>query len=71
MKKARRFVAAVALGLLFVGVAAADTLELKNGRVLNGKYLGGTQAVVRFEVNGEVQTFSSSRGEFHGANGSR
>jgi hypothetical protein len=25
--------------------------------VLQGKYLGGTQAVLRFEVNGEVQTF--------------
>jgi len=59
MNKAHRFVAAVALGLLFVGVAAADTLELKNGRVLNGKYLGGTQAVLRFEVNGEVQTFNT------------
>jgi hypothetical protein len=59
MNKAHRFAAAVALGLLFVGVAAADTLELKNGRVLNGKYLGGTQAVLRFEVNGEVQTFNT------------
>jgi hypothetical protein len=25
--------------------------------VLQGKYLGGTQAVLRFEVNGDVQTF--------------
>ena len=60
MNKALRFVAVVALGLLLVGGAAADTLELKNGRVLNGKYLGGTQAVLRFEVNGEVQTFNTS-----------
>jgi hypothetical protein len=60
MKKMHRFVAAVALGLLFVGVAVADTLELKNGKVLNGKYLGGTQAVLRFEVNGEVHTFNTS-----------
>jgi hypothetical protein len=36
----------------------ADTLELKDGRVLQGKYLGGTQALVRFEVDGQVQTFS-------------
>jgi hypothetical protein len=43
-----------------VGVAAADTLELKDGRVLQGKYLGGTQAVLRFEVNGEVQAFSTN-----------
>jgi hypothetical protein len=43
-----------------VGVAAADTLELKDGRVLKGKYLGGTQAVLRFEVSGEVQAFNTN-----------
>jgi hypothetical protein len=60
MRKWSRFLAAVALGLFFVGVAAADTLELKDGRVLKGKYLGGTQAVLRFEMNGEVQTFNTT-----------
>jgi hypothetical protein len=60
MNRWNRFVAATVLGLLFVGVAAADTLELKDGRVLQGKYLGGTQAVLRFEVNGEVQAFSTN-----------
>jgi hypothetical protein len=48
------------LGLFFVSIAAADTLEFKNGKVLQGKYLGGTQAVLRFEVNGELQTFNTS-----------
>jgi hypothetical protein len=60
MKNVNRFLAAVALGLFFVGTAAADTLELKDGRVLKGKYLGGTQAVLRFELNGEVQTFNTT-----------
>jgi len=60
MNRWNRFVVAAVLGLLFVGVAAADTLELKDGRVLQGKYLGGTQAVLRFEVNGEVQAFSTN-----------
>jgi hypothetical protein len=60
MSKANRLLAAITLGLFFVGVAAADTLELKNGKVVQGKYLGGTQAVLRFEVNGEVQTFSTN-----------
>ena len=58
MKRFVRFVATAALTLLFVTVAAADTLELKDGRVLQGRYLGGTQAVLRFEVEGNVQTFS-------------
>src|SRR5438445_3367524 len=57
MKRFVRFVATAAMGLVFVTTAAADTLELKDGRVLQGRYLGGTQAVLRFEVDGNVQTF--------------
>jgi hypothetical protein len=55
-----RTITAFALGLFFAGAAAADTLELKDGRVLHGRYLGGTQAVLRFEIRGEVQTFNVS-----------
>jgi hypothetical protein len=40
--------------LLLAAIGVADTLELKDGRVLQGKYLGGTQTVLRFEVNGDV-----------------
>ena len=58
MKGFVRLVAMGALGLLFVGAALADTLELKDGRVLQGRYLGGTQAVVRFELDGNVQAFN-------------
>jgi hypothetical protein len=58
MKRLTRFIAAAALGLLLVGSAAADTLELKDGRVLQGRYLGGTQAILRFSVNGDIQTFN-------------
>jgi len=58
MKRFGRFIATAALGLLIIGVAAADTLELKDGRVLQGRYLGGTQAVLRFAVEGNVQTFN-------------
>jgi hypothetical protein len=60
MKRVNRLLAAVAVGLFLVGVAAADTLELRDGRVLKGRYLGGTQAVLRFEINSEVQTFSTT-----------
>jgi hypothetical protein len=59
MNRVSRFLAAMIVGLFFVGAATADTLELKDGRVLKGKYLGGKQAVLRFELNGEVQTFST------------
>src|SRR3977135_2650089 len=60
MKRVIRSLAAVALGLFFVGAGFGDTLDLKDGRVLKGKYLGGTQAVLRFEINNEVQTFNTS-----------
>ena len=58
MTRFTRFVATAALGLMFAGAAAADTLELKDGRVLQGRFLGGTQALMRFSVNGEVQAFN-------------
>jgi hypothetical protein len=60
MNRFIRFIALAALALVFVGSALADTLELKDGRVLQGRYLGGTQAVLRFEVDGNVQTFRTN-----------
>lgn len=60
MRNVKRFIATIAVGLFFVSVVAADTLELKSGKVVQGRYLGGTAAVLRFEVNGEIQTFSTN-----------
>jgi hypothetical protein len=57
MRNFSRLIMMAGAVLVFAGFASADTLELKDGRVLQGKYLGGTQAVLRFEVNGDVQTF--------------
>ncbi len=57
MRNFSRLVVMAGVALVFAGLGFADTLELKDGRVLQGKYLGGTQAVLRFEVNGDVQTF--------------
>jgi len=41
------------------GLAAADTLELRNGRVWHGKYAGGTANTIRFRIGGEVQVFET------------
>jgi len=60
MKTWTKILGAMILGAALASAAAADTLELKDGRVLQGKYLGGTQAILRFELNGEVQTFSTN-----------
>ncbi len=57
----RRIVTAALLGFLSVlalaVVASADTLELKDRRVINGKYMGGTQDHVRFVVNGKIELY--------------
>jgi hypothetical protein len=60
MKTLSRALLASGSLLLLAGIGFADTLELKDGRVLQGKYLGGTQAVLRFQVNGDVQTFPTN-----------
>lgn len=44
------------LGTL-AGLASADRLNLNNGNVIQGTYLGGTARQIRFEVNGNVQTY--------------
>ena len=38
--------------------AAADILEMKDGTVIEGKYVGGSQNNVRFEVAGEIKVFN-------------
>ena len=58
MKRWMAFLAAAALGLVFAGAAAADTLELKDGRILHGRFLGGTAAILRFEQRGNIETYN-------------
>jgi hypothetical protein len=43
--------------LLIACGASAHTLELKDGRLLVGKYVGGTANTIRFSVKGDVQVF--------------
>ena len=58
MKRWTGIVTAAALGMVFAGAAAADTLELKDGRILHGRFLGGTAATLRFEQRGNVETYN-------------
>lgn len=50
-------------GLLsgWAAAAAADVLELKNGQVLSGKYVGGTAGTVRFDTGSGVQVLETSQ----------
>jgi hypothetical protein len=60
MKRSTRLVAGLAwLGLaLMAASASADTLQMKDGRVIQGRFLGGTQASVQFEVNGKIELYN-------------
>jgi hypothetical protein len=59
MKTHNVFLAVLAwLGLLLFSVSAsADTLQLRDGRVVQGRFLGGTQASVQFESNGKIDLY--------------
>ncbi len=53
---------ALSAGVLLVCIPAhADVLELKNGRVLTGKYLGGTAGTIRFETSAGTQVVETSQ----------
>lgn len=60
MKISARLFAAVAwAGLGWMAVtASADTLQMKDGRVIQGKFLGGTQASVQFETRGKIELYN-------------
>lgn len=45
-------------GLGWMAVSAsADTLQMKDGRVIQGRFFGGTQASVQFETNGKIELY--------------
>ena len=52
----------LAAGLLgWAAAASADVLELKNGQVLTGKYMGGTAGTIRFETSGGTQVIETGQ----------
>jgi hypothetical protein len=54
---ARKYLLAAAAVLLLSATAWADTLELKDGRLIQGKYLGGTQDTLRFQAQGNIEVY--------------
>ena len=39
-------------------IAAADSLELKNGSLIKGKFMGGTESEITFQVGSSVQKYN-------------
>lgn len=48
---------AVALAFLLVSAAWGDSLQLSNGSLIKGKYLGGTETEISFQVGSTVQHY--------------
>jgi len=42
---------------LVASMAWADSLELKNGSLINGKFMGGTESEISFQVGSSVQKY--------------
>jgi hypothetical protein len=57
----RQLVWCVLLSSGVLSVCFGDTLTLKDGRVLNGTYLGGSARQIRMEVDNSIQTFEIDR----------
>ncbi|WP_455211614.1 hypothetical protein [Kaarinaea lacus] len=55
----KTFVNKLPISLIFLSlalnIAQADVLELKDGNILKGQFMGGTQSTVRFQVNGDMK----------------
>jgi len=46
--------------LVCAGPSFADTLELRDGSIVEGKYMGGTQNSIRFQTGGQTRTYSTA-----------
>jgi YmgG-like glycine-zipper protein len=56
---ARLFAMLVCTGLGWMAVSAsADTLQMKDGHVIQGRFFGGTQASVQFETKGRIELYN-------------
>jgi hypothetical protein len=55
------FVAVTIAAASLAGIAFGDTLELKNGQIIQGRFLGGSTLNIRFEVNGKERVFPTRK----------
>ena len=58
MRKFRLNCALVVALCLVASIAGADTLKLKNGSLIHGKFQGGTESEISFQVGSSVQKYN-------------
>jgi hypothetical protein len=54
----RELLGAAVIVLGFGMLCSADTLQLKNGMVVQGQYLGGSERAVQFESHGKIELYN-------------
>jgi hypothetical protein len=60
VQKFRRNYGMLTTVLLASMIARADSLELKNGSLINGRFVGGSENEISFQVGSSVQKFNRS-----------
>ena len=62
MGTTRKLLIVIAILVLSLGAGAAwaDILELRDGTIIKGTYVGGSQNNIKFEANGEIEVYSRS-----------
>jgi len=53
-----KLICGVVIGLYLVSAAWADSLELRNGSLIKGKFMGGTESEIRFQVGSSLQQYN-------------
>ena len=53
------FTGVVISSAALAGIALGDTLELKTGQIVQGRFIGGSSMNIRFEVDGKEQVFAT------------
>lgn len=54
-----RILSVLLVAVTLTATAVADTLELKTGQIVQGKFIGGSSMNIRFQVNGQEQVFAT------------
>ena len=55
--KAKQMCGAIVALCVAAAAARADSLELKNGSLIKGEFMGGTQTSISFQVGSSVQSY--------------
>src|SRR5438270_13322660 len=53
-----KLIFALAFVLCVASVAWADSLELRNGSLIKGKFVGGTDSYISFQVGSSIQKYN-------------